>query len=223
MKIKFTRVSSNRKLGPIPASMTERASCAPGCPLLQAECYGEGGPTRIWWDRIPELGISVKEFCGEIRALPLGQLWRHDVVGDLPHVGGYITKAFTSIVEANRGRRGFTYTHHDLSLGRNFDAVKWANDNGFAVNASRESVEDAAKAVDRGLPAVAIVPSNETRKSWKLDSGHTVVRCPATYDGSKVTCATCGACANPKRKTIIAFPAHGSRMRKLDKKLKGEK
>jgi hypothetical protein len=60
------------------------------------------------------------DFLQAIRSLPAGQLWRHNQAGDLPHSGGRISRRFIrGIVAANRGRRGFTYTHHDLSKGEN--------------------------------------------------------------------------------------------------------
>ena len=43
MKIHFIAVSQNAKTGPIPVSITERASCWPGCALYENGCYAETG------------------------------------------------------------------------------------------------------------------------------------------------------------------------------------
>ena len=57
------------------------------------------------------------EFTKAIRKLQRGQLWRHNVSGDLPHNGlGDIDAAkVEQLVDANRGRKGYTYTHHPLN------------------------------------------------------------------------------------------------------------
>lgn len=112
-RFKFTRVARNKKVGPIPVTITTRNSCPDACPLkASGVCYAQSGPTRLWWDRTEKIGISLLELCQEIKKLPLGQLWRHNEAGDLPGDGDVLDLvALAAIVKANKGRNGFTYTH----------------------------------------------------------------------------------------------------------------
>lgn len=209
MKYQMTLVSGNRKTGPIPTTMTERKSCSPTCPFLK-KCYGEGWPLNLHWNNVETKGIELDALTQKIKKLPRAQMWRHNVTGDLDHVGGFINRGtLEALTEANKGKRGYTYTHHALEKGGNLDAIKKANANGFTVNASCESVSQASAAIDKGIPAVCVVDKNEKRKTWK-ESGKVVVLCPATYR-EDINCATCGACANAGRKSVIAFPAHGNK------------
>jgi hypothetical protein len=43
MKVHFIDISQNAKIGPIPGSIVERASCWPGCALYRNGCYAETG------------------------------------------------------------------------------------------------------------------------------------------------------------------------------------
>jgi hypothetical protein len=109
--------------------------------------------------------------------------------GDLPHTAGRISRRFIKgIVAANRGRRGFTYTHHDLSKGENLPLLRFANRNGFRVNVSTESEAAADRAIAAGLPAVIAVPSTETRKTWHTPAGNAVLVCPAQRSDTKDVC-----------------------------------
>ena len=49
MKVHFVAVSQNAKTGPIPVSITERASCWPGCALYENGCYAETGALAMHW------------------------------------------------------------------------------------------------------------------------------------------------------------------------------
>lgn len=216
MKFKFTRTSSNAKTGPIPVTMTERASCPDTCPLKRNGCYADNFPLSLHWDRVADTGIGLKELCKEIAALPEGQLWRHNVAGDLPSEGyGLIDRmALHSLTWANGGKRGFTYTHHDLNH-LNVGRIREANKLGFTVNVSANSAQEATDIVRvHELPTVCILPKDETRKSFDVD-GVKVVTCPAVLRDN-VTCASCGMCADAGRKFVIGFPAHGARAKKAE-------
>ena len=52
MKVLFIPVSQNAKTGPIPVSITERASCWPGCTLYENGCYAESCALVIHWHRV---------------------------------------------------------------------------------------------------------------------------------------------------------------------------
>jgi hypothetical protein len=220
LRFHLTRVSSNQKTGPIPVSTSSRATCPPTCPFLKNGCYADAGYyTRLHWDAVTrgDRGVPFADFLDQIRNLPPGQLWRHSVAGDLAHTAGRISRRYIkALVAANRGRRGFTYTHHDLSKGENLPLLRFANRNGFTVNVSTESEAAADRAIAAGLPAVIAVPSTETRTTWRTPAGNAVLVCPAQRSDTK-TCSDCQLCSDKRgRRVIIAFLAHGTGKRKAD-------
>jgi hypothetical protein len=92
-------------------------------------------------------------------------------------------------------------------------AVRSANLNGFTVNVSTETESAADDAVFLGLPAVLTIDTAPAR-TWKTETGNTVVQCPTTVDGVTTDCATCQLCHHRKADVIIAFPVHGTSKRK---------
>lgn len=209
----FNPKSSNQKIGKIPATRTERASCPTTCPFYNAGCYAKLGHEGMQWHptNMKKKGIEWEQFLSYIKELKPNQIWRHNTAGDLPHQNGNIVKnLFLDLVGANTNKRGFTYTHHVLNE-HNVSLIQEANKKGFSVNASTESVEVADKIMtEHNIPAVAVINSNETRRFFSTESGRKVIVCPATVYKKKVTCETCGICANPNRKEIVAFPSHGA-------------
>lgn len=212
MQVALTAISSNRKTGAIPTSTTEKSSCPSTCPFLLKGCYAKGGPQNIHWSAISrgERGMAWFEFTSAIRKLKRGQLWRHNVSGDLPHSDGVIDSAKVSaLVDANRGRKGYTYTHHILN-NENLAIIQESNKNGFTINASCESVDVADSVMtEHNIPAVAVINSEESRRFFTTTSGRKVIVCPATVHDN-VSCADCGICADANRSAIVAFPAHGN-------------
>lgn len=208
----LVKKSTNRKTGPMPVSQTERASCPSGCPFRDNGCYAEMGPIFFTWRSLSEgrRGGMWSAFLGQVRKLTRGVLWRHNAAGDLPHRdGSLLAEPIRGLVEAQRGCRGFTYTHHDILKGSNLELIREANAEGFTVNVSVESGRAADAAMDLGLPVVqAVIP--ETPRRSETPAGRPVLQCPATYS-EKVTCTTCGWCAIAERKFVVAFPVHGSR------------
>jgi hypothetical protein len=113
------------------------------------------------------------------------------------------------LAEANKGRKGWTYTHHRLTP-ENLAALADATAKGFTVNISTELVSYADHLMTKyGLPAVAVVPSDQTERIYRTKSGRKVVTCPATIFDD-ITCAKCGICQQADRDFIVAFPAHGT-------------
>ena len=222
LRFHFTRKSANVKTGPIPVSTSSSATCPATCPFKGNGCYAESGPLALHWRKVTagNRGETAKEFFTQIQELPDGQLWRHNQAGDLPHTLGRISRRFIkSIVAANAGRRGFTYTHHDSTKGENLALIRYANRNGFRVNVSTETEAAADAAVAAGLPAVIAVPSSETRTHWRTPAGNVVTVCPAQRDGEQwegVSCSNCELCQSRNVKQVIAFLAHGASKRKAD-------
>ena len=212
----FTAVSSNRKTGEIPTTRTDRRSCADGCPFKGNGCYAESGPEALHWRKLDSVGLSFADLLDKIRSLPVGQLWRHNTAGDLQDpstVAGRVSLA--KLVDANKGRRGFTYSHHKLTstVAQFFRAATaW----GFTINASSESESAADSAVAYGVRAVMAVPSTETRRFWQSAGGNRVVVCPAVTFPGKVTCSSCQLCHARPGNVVVAFPAHGSKKKAAD-------
>lgn len=214
MKYHFILKSANSKTGPIPVTYSQRETCPQSCPHYRADCYAEDYYTRMSWDKVAERGGDLGQLCASIEALPAGQLWRFNVAGDLPGAGEHVdAAALGAIVQANTGRRGFTYTHKKTP-----EALYWAqcaNDWGFTVNLSADDAGevDALANVSRS-PLTCIVPMDTPEKT-ETPEGRTIIVCPAqTRDD--ITCATCGLCARADRRVIIGFRAHGSRARVTD-------
>ncbi|NBW57224.1 hypothetical protein EBR43_05460 [bacterium] len=209
MLTSFVAVSGNRKTGPIPTTMTERESCPTTCPFYDKGCYAKTGLTAIHWRKVVKNGLEWNDFLKKVKSISHNQLWRHNVSGDLPHNDGIINaEKVSELVNANRGRRGFTYTHHKLNKA-NLEVIKSSNNNGFTINASTESVEVADSIMtEHKIPAVAVINSNCDKRFFKTSSGRKVVVCPATIH-ENVNCSTCGLCQQSNREFIIAFPAHG--------------
>lgn len=218
MNIQFIEKSANAKIGAIPASVSSRETCPPSCPLIgDGGCYAEAGfHTRLNWDKVTsgERGMTWDQFIIKIFDLPIGTLWRHNVAGDLPGKDGKIdAEKLRGLTMANAGKRGFTYTHYP-DTDENLESIRHANEHGFTVNLSANSVSHALELSRHGLPVAAIVPidhGNETRTI----GGKKFITCPATYR-DEVTCATCKLCSVSNRDSVICFPAHGTRKARAD-------
>ena len=72
MKTLFTSVSQNAKTGPIPVTITEKASCWTGCALYEKGCYAFYGALGHFWSGVSEgaRGGSWDELCTKVAALP---------------------------------------------------------------------------------------------------------------------------------------------------------
>lgn len=219
--VHLTPKSSNAKTGPIPVSTTEANSCPPSCPLRDKGCYAKGGPLGLHWSAVSrrERGMSWKDFCATIAALPEGTLWRHNQSGDLPGEGEEIDAAeLFSLTIANEGKKGFTYTHKRGEA--NFDLIRVANAHGFTVNLSANNLADADTLADTGAGPVCVLLPADQKTNTVTPQGRKVVLCPATQrDG--VNCASCRLCSRADRSCIIGFPAHGASKRAVETVAKG--
>lgn len=202
--------SKNRKTGLIPVSTTDMASCPTSCPHMDRGCYAGYGLLGALWKEVAELGLPWDAFCAQVAALPAGTLWRHNDAGDLPGPGDALDRAaLARLVRANRGRRGFTFTHKQLRSAADRRAVAAANAAGFVVNLSADDLGHADELAELGIGPVAVVlPANAAseRAPIRTPAGRRVVVCPAVTSG--LTCATCRLCAKPRR-AVVGFPAHG--------------
>jgi len=214
MKYHFIQASNNRKTGPIPQTYTSRESCPPSCAHYRSSCYAENYYTRLNWDKVSARGTDLDGLIKAIARLPKGQLWRHNVAGDLPGHGEDVDAyALGQIVKANRGRKGFTYTHKHTP-----EAIQWAKHAtqwGFTVNLSADDVGHADQLAATGAPVVCIVPM-DTPRHTTTPEGRAVLVCPAQTI-KHMTCALCALCQKADRKQIIGFRAHGVKAKQADR------
>lgn len=193
----------------IPTTRSARSTCPESCPLVGAGCYAENFPMAMAWDKLTTSGLSYADLLDEISRLRRNTLWRHNDAGDLIGSGNHIDlTALVALVDANRGRRGFTYTHWPWR--KNAEVIRWSNRCGFTINVSLESVDDALAAYKTGFPVVVI--REQTENLEVIDDIKFVV-CPAQTKGW--TCKDCGLCAVADREYIIVFKPHGTKRKTL--------
>jgi hypothetical protein len=219
-------VSGNRKTGPMPVSTSNSDTCPDACPIKLKGCYAKYGPTGMAWRNVDngkaKEAVEWPEFIRKVKALPNGGLWRHNQAGDLN--GDMVTidkDKLVQLVNANKNKKGFTYTHYDvLTNGLNRAQVKFANDKGFTINLSGNDTAhaDKLKALDIA-PVVVLMPRDAEKVSYTPE-GNKVVICPAE-NSDKVTCLSCGLCQVSKRDYIIGFRAHGTAAKTVELIAKG--
>jgi hypothetical protein len=236
LRAQLTMVSGNRKTGAIPVSGTSSNTCPNACALKGAGCYAEQHWTGKHWEKIDSgaRGYDWDTFCSKVATIKPGQLWRHNQLGDLPGEADAIdSAALNQLVTAQAGRRGFTYTHKPVTrkaaeragvsretMMSNRRAIAEANDAGFTVNVSCDTLADVDAAASAAWPTVCVLPVGAPLVSY-TPGGRKVVKCPAQSkpatdkrpDG--VTCETCGLCQKSDRSYTIGFEAHGSYAKKI--------
>ena len=196
--------SLNQKLGGIPASWSERGTCPPSCGLYEAGCYASYGKLGFHWKNVTRDGLPWEGFLEKVRGLEESQVWRHNVAGDLQGSGQQLdVKRFTELVEANRGRRGFTFTHRSSARWRPSTSLWQTRTVSPSIYpptrrlkrtdwSTSRSVRDNSSAARRPRPG----PQDPSRSACDGLSGG---------DGRSLTCLECQLCAIPDRKTIIGF------------------
>jgi hypothetical protein len=221
MKIHLTPISSNVKTGPIPVTTSDASTCPDVCPFKKSGCYADSGPLALHWSKVSkgERGNDLSTLAKQIKAFPRGQVWRHNQAGDLPGIGNVInSSALSQIVEANKGRRGFTYTHkpcEGASNASNREAVRAENAKGFTINLSGNNIAHADRLVDlQAGPVVCVVPE-ATENTFFTPAGRKGIVCPA-QQRDDITCANCQLCTRAFRSVIIGFRAHGTSKKKAE-------
>lgn len=214
----LTRLSTNMKLGGIPASTSSRSTCPDRCSLKKSGCYGDAGPISIHWDAVSSgrRGTDFDTHCEQVRRLPISQLWRAWQVGDFPGNAKLMDQEkVRKLVKANKGRKAFSFTHYNPREVENAALVKYANSEGFTINLSAETLEEADEFVELGVgPVVVLLPADQT-ENLTTPAGNHVIVCPASLGNT--TCALCAICAVPTRKSVVGFPAHGTSKKKVEK------
>jgi hypothetical protein len=214
MQFSFISKSANAKTGPIPQTYSDEATCPPSCAHYKTTCYAAYGNTAIHWRK---LRWTWDEMLSAIALLPAGTLWRHNVAGDLPGAGEHVdAERLQQLVDANKGKRGFTYTHKhsDAALA----AATNATQQGFTVNISCDSLSELDAMEARGAwPLVLTGPSDMPEKT-QTPAGLSVVVCPA-QSRDDVTCQSCQLCQRAERAVVVGFRAHGAKWKHVDLRL----
>ena len=206
--------SGNAKTGPIPVTYRPERTCEPTCPLLRAGCYGTG---RIFASAERHAKTVTRDDVAATlrKASPTARFLRDRVVGDVVTVdaSGVVTFDLQYVetigeLAADAGLRAFGYSHAWRRMSPADVAAVAAS--GYVLNASCETVGDVADAIALGLPATI---ANDDVAEGTIINDRRVVTCPAqTRDD--VTCASCGLCARPERKSVVRFRIHGTARRK---------
>jgi len=212
LRVHLTLKSRNKKTGEIPVSTTTAATCPDACPLRDNGCYALF--LHGFWQSVTSgrNGGTWKAFIRNLAKIPAGQLWRMNQAGDLP--GDRVSldaDKLAELAQANKGRRGFTYTHYSPTP-HNLKAIAAAIAEGFVINLSANNLKHADRLAALGVAPVACVlpgtvDGNVTR-TLETPAGRKVAVCPATY--LDTNCKACGLCARADRGVIVGFPAHGA-------------
>ena len=213
----ITPKSKNAKVGKMAVTTSTATTCPTSCPFKSNGCYADSGPLKLHWDKVTkgDRGDDWSTFISKIKDLPTGSKWRHNQAGDLPgDMEKLDNEKCIELAKANKGKRGFTYTHYDvLDNFQNAITVNIMNHLGFTVNVSANNLEHADKLCDLDIAPVATVLPIEQTTNTVTPKGRKVVVCPATYKDD-VSCASCMLCEKWDRNVVVGFPAHGTSKKK---------
>lgn len=238
----ITLDSRNRKTGNIIVTTSSRDTCPNVCPFKKAGCYANCAPLRFHWDKVTrgEMGTDFNEFIENLKRIPIERaeklrkkikdkaelertlkekiplrLWQ---AGDLPGKNNKINIGqVKKLVDILSPFNAFGYTHKPLNKN-NIVAIKYCNDNGVTINLSANSLLHADKLFDIDIAPVTVTVARDIKKSFLTPMGRKVKICPAAIS-DKIHCANCGGgvpLCSRKRDYIIAFPAHGNSVRRVE-------
>jgi hypothetical protein len=174
VKALFTKVSQNAKTGPIPVTITEKASCWTGCALHEQGCYALHGALGYFWASVSggTRGGSWDDLCAQVAALPRRTRWRYAQAGDLPGTDDAIdAELLLQLVKANHGKRVIAFTHKPVLpdtpvATQNRSIIAAANAAGFTINLSADNPAQADALADlRIAPVVTIVAHEYARQA----------------------------------------------------------
>ena len=213
----FVQVSENMKTGPIPVVASGKQNCPTVCPIYN-QCYANKGNSAIHWRRLTNghapNQLDFASLLSRIKSLWQGAFWRYGTAGDLPGDGNRIDSvALASLVESNKGKNGFCYTHKPVIGNGNLEtdnraAIRFANSKGFRINLSANNPSHADQLSEADCGPVACIVSRETPDVSFTPAGRKIVICPA-QQREGITCQTCKLCSK-ERSVIVGFRAHGT-------------
>jgi len=218
--VHVTPKSTNKKTGPIPVTTTERSTCPPSCSWYDKGCYAKYGPLALHWNKVSDgsRGGNWAKFIEWVSELPEGTLWRHNQAGDLPGTEEALdSEKALELSLAAKGTMGFTYTHKDYK--KNYDVIQSMNTNGFTVNTSCDTLDDAVESYSLNLPTTVLIPEAYEGQSKFNYKDVVITRCPAEYLDK--TCKTCMLCARRFRASVVGFTPHGTGKKHVKEALNG--
>ena len=221
--VHLTKISGNRKVGPIKVTTTEKSSCPSECGIKD-ECYAGGGPLAIHWNKVGEgqRGDNWDGFVNRVKRFRKNEWWRHNQAGDLPpNADGKLdADKCEALADAASHTDGWTYTHYNPMDKHNFEVIQRMNSvGGLVVNLSADTMEQADTYSWLGIaPVTVVLPEDAPNMGNKTPEGLPIVVCPAQTQ-EDMSCNICELCQKRDRKSIVGFKAHGSRRKKLNKKL----
>ena len=216
LRVRLILDSKNRKTGLIPQTMTSPGTCPRSCAWYGAGCYSEFAVLGMRWRTTARECLTWVEFCEKVQQFPVNQLWRHNIGGDLPGMDEEIDVwKLDQLMDAAMHTRGFTYTHKPvLNNEANAKAIREANIlGGLAISLSADNPHHADELFEAMIAPVCVVVSREAPKVLMTPGGRRILVCPAQT--SNTTCVECELCADPGRKNIIGFKAHGPAIRRV--------
>jgi len=212
--------TGNSKTGVIPVTTSSKTTCPDTCSLKEKGCYAKYSFLGNYWNKLTEGNVKGSlDWLGlmhSINRLDRGQLWRMNQAGDLPHNNGTLSNSkLNALIQANRDKRGFTYTHHDVKTNlKNRRIIDGLNRQGFTVNLSADSEEVADLYTSFNIaPVVVLKPIGSDKVSY-TPAGNKIVLCPANK-AKGITCANCQLCSIADRDYIIGFEVHGTAKKSL--------
>jgi hypothetical protein len=221
MKIFAMNMNGNTKTGRIPVTTSGRQTCPITCPLYEKGCYAKYNFLGNFWKKLTEGkakgGLTYNQLLEKIESLPIGTLWRMNQAGDLQasRTGRISTRALKQLIRVNKGKNGFTYTHHRIDLSHNRNLIDLANKSGFTVNLSSNNLNEADWYLALNIAPVCTLLEVDAPNVSYTPLGNKVIACPAEKS-DKVTCETCKLCAITDRDYVIGFRAHGSAKKTVD-------
>ena len=132
----LSRVSSNKKTGPIAVTTTSKNSCSASCGMREV-CYAASGPLALHWAAVSNGSRSSewRKHLNDLESLPFGSPLRLNQAGDLvASASGRLSRAFLNgllAVVKSRRLQAWTYTHHDHTVGDNGKLLRRANREGL--------------------------------------------------------------------------------------------
>jgi hypothetical protein len=213
--------SNNRKTGSLVVVTSSKDTCPAVCPFKTNGCYAMGGPLRLHWDRVSsgERGFSFSHLVQVLKSLPERTKVRLWQAGDMPGKGNNILLgSVKKLVASLKSKLAYGYTHKPVNYKQNRQAIKYCNDNGVTINLSANNMAHADELYKEGIGPVVVTLQRNFKGNVTPD-GHKIKICPAARN-KNVSCNSCGGdvplCARANRDYIIAFPAHGNGVKKVE-------
>jgi hypothetical protein len=196
------------KITGLPATYTSRDSCPKRCPRRGTSCYADNGPVAWAWRRCHSTLDELLDWVGH---LPHGQMWRHNVAGDLPGDGVTLNHEQCIDLAAYATRTmGWTYTHYDAHRTSNYRTLLDMRELGFNVLLSADTATEADMLAGLGIAPVAVVLPLEPHmlNEWRIATpmGRGISICKHYLRGTN--CTECRLCQQAMPGQIIGLPYH---------------